>query len=61
MADSARALMMAVQTLLKGNSALTDIVGQRIYGSPPANPTYPYVLITAQSRPFAASNFSGMS
>lgn len=58
--DSARALLAAVQALLKANGGLSAIVGSRVYGAPPANPTYPFVLVTAQSMPFASSSFTGM-
>lgn len=50
--DSALSLLEAVETRLKGYAPLTDLVGQRIYGAIPANPTYPYVLITCTSEPF---------
>lgn len=58
--DSAIAVLSAVQTLLKANANLTAIVGTRIYGAVPVNPTYPYVLVTAQSQPFSTDDEAGM-
>ncbi|MDN3273390.1 DUF3168 domain-containing protein [Frankia sp. RB7] len=60
MADSALDLLSAVQAVLKANGSLTAIVGTKVYGAPPANPSYPYVLITCQSEPFAAQDIEGM-
>lgn len=56
--DSARALMAAAQLRLKGE--LASLVGTRVYGAVPNKPTYPFVLITCQSAPFASDSFSGM-
>lgn len=58
--DSALALLSAVQTRLKADSDIQGIVGSKVYAAPPANPTYPFILITAQSQPFSTDDSSGM-
>lgn len=60
MADSALDLLSAVQARLKANADLVAIVGDKVHGAPPANPPYPYVLITCQSEPWAAQDIEGM-
>lgn len=58
--DSAAALLTGISARLSAVSAVTALVGSRIYGAVPAKPTYPYVLITAQSIPMSANDFSAM-
>lgn len=58
--DSALPFLQAVETVLKSSLGLTAIVGLRIHGAPPVKPTYPYVVITCASQPYAADDFTGM-
>jgi hypothetical protein len=58
--DSAIPFLKAVEARLKGFADLTALVGQRIYGEAPANPTYPFVVISCASEPFDADDFEGM-
>jgi bifunctional N-acetylglucosamine-1-phosphate-uridyltransferase/glucosamine-1-phosphate-acetyltransferase GlmU-like protein len=60
MADTTASLLSAIQTLLKANPAVTALVSDRVYGAAPNNATYPYILLTAQSEPWATQSFSGM-
>ncbi|WP_442577860.1 DUF3168 domain-containing protein [Mesorhizobium sp. ASY16-5R] len=60
MADSALPLLTAVQTLLLATAPVTALVGTRVYGAVPVKPTYPFILVTADSLPFAANDFAGM-
>jgi len=53
--DSAAALLTAIVSRLSG------VCGGRVYGAPQPNATYPYAMVTAQSEPFSADDFSGMS
>lgn len=58
--DSARAFLKGVQAVLKANATISSICGTRVYGAPKANPTYPFMVISCESSPFAAKDFSGM-
>lgn len=61
MADSALVVIKAVIATLKATSSVTAIVGQRIYTDVPQAATFPYLVVSVQSQPFAASDFSGQS
>lgn len=60
MADSARAVIKGVIARLKAVTAVTDIVGQRIYTEVPQTTSFPYIRVGITSEPFAASDFSDM-
>lgn len=41
-------------------SAVTDIVGQRIYSDAPQNATFPFILLSITATDWSAKDFSGM-
>ena len=61
MADSALVVIKAVIVTLKANPTLAAIVGDRIYTDVPQKTDFPYVVVSVQSEPFAACDFSGQS
>ena len=61
MADSALAVVTAVIATLKANTAVTALVGARIYTDVPQKTDFPYLVVSIQSEPFAANDFSGQS
>lgn len=61
MADTALPLIEAVIVTLKGKASVTSLVGDRIYTDVPQNEAFPYIVISVQSEPFAANDFSGQS
>lgn len=59
--DSAIPLLTGIMTRLKGWSALTAIVGQKIYSDVPQATDSPYVTVeTMPSKEFDAKDFTGM-
>ncbi|WP_322884172.1 DUF3168 domain-containing protein [Sinorhizobium medicae] len=60
MADSTLQLLEAAQTALKASAEIIALVATRVHVVPPTNPTYPFVLVTCESQPYAADDFSGM-
>ena len=60
MSDTYLPLIKAVIARLKATSAVTSIVGQRIYTDVPQKETFPYIVITAESADYSAKDFSGM-
>lgn len=61
MADTALSVIKGVIAALKATGAVTAIVGQRIYTDVPQGATFPYLLVSVQSEPFAANDFSGQT
>lgn len=58
--DSALPLIAGVLTRLSGWSALTAIVGTKIYTRVPQQTLFPYILITLTSSDWSAKDFAGM-
>ena len=61
MADTALSVIKGVIAVLKTTGAVTSIVGQRIYTDAPQSASFPYLVVSIQSEPFAANDFSGQS
>lgn len=61
MADSALAVVKAAIVTLTNSGAVSALVGSRIYTDVPQKAQFPYVVISIQSEPFAANDFSGQS
>lgn len=61
MADTALSVIEATVAALKATAAVTTIVGQRIYTDVPQKTDFPYVVVSVQSEPFAANDFSGQA
>lgn len=59
MADTALPVLKAVIARLKGVPAIAAIVNGKIYTDVPQRTTPPYVVVSCQSQPFAANDFSG--
>lgn len=60
MADSAVALLEAVQALLAGSPAVQGLCGQRVYGAVPDNVVFPYIRISCSSEAWSTQSFEGM-
>lgn len=60
MSDTYLSLMKGVIAQLKGKTAVTNLVGTRIYSNVPKKETFPYVLISITSSDFSTKTFSGM-
>ena len=61
MADTALPVIKAVIAALKAASTVSVLVGSRVYSDVPQGGAFPYVKVSVQSEPFAASDFSGQS
>lgn len=61
MADTALSVIKGVIAALKATGAVTSVVGQRIYTDVPQGATFPYLVVSIQSEPFAANDFSGQA
>lgn len=61
MADTALAVITAAIVTLKANTVVAAIVNTRIYTDVPQKTDFPYIVVSAQSEPFAANDFSGQS
>lgn len=59
MADTALPVLKAVIARLKGVSAISAIVGSKVYTDVPQTTAPPYIVVSVQSQPFAANDFSG--
>lgn len=60
MSDSTLPLLQGIQAALKASGPVTALVGTRVYGVPPANPQYPFIVVSSSPQPFEANDFSGM-
>ena len=60
MPDRSAELLTAVQNLLKANAPVAALVEDRVYGSIPQAPTYPYVRLSDNAIPWSTQTFSGM-
>ncbi|MGO8502775.1 DUF3168 domain-containing protein [Rhizobium leguminosarum] len=61
MVDSAASVIKAAVAALKANAAVTTIVAGRVFSDVPEAATFPYIVLSIQSQPFAANDFSGQS
>lgn len=61
MADSAVSVLKAVIAALKANAGVAGLVGTRVYTDVPQASPFPYLVVSVQSEPFAANDFSGQS
>lgn len=59
MADSYNDVLKSIIATLKATSAVTDIVGQRIYSNVPQPETFPYVVVYVRSNDYSGKDFSG--
>lgn len=60
MADTYKALLKSVLSVLKADATLTGLVGSRIYSNVPQQETFPYVVVSISSADFSSKTFSGM-
>ena len=61
MSDSALPLVKAIIAKLKATTAITNIVGQRIYSIVPQQAAFPYIKISVSSEDWSAKDFVGMA
>lgn len=59
MPDSYNDALKSIITQLKATSAVTDIVGQRIYSNVPQPETFPYIVVYIRSNDYSGKDFSG--
>jgi len=59
--DSGLPLLAGVMTRLKATSAITAIVGQKIYSRVPQQADVPYIVVTMEAGDWSAKDFTGMS
>lgn len=59
MADTAPYVIKAVIAALKAAAPVFTLVGTRIYTDVPQGAAFPYIVLSIQSDPFAANDFSG--
>jgi hypothetical protein len=59
--DSALSVIQGTISRLGAITDLTAIIGERIYTDVPQKATFPYVQLSVDSQPFAASDFSGQA
>lgn len=58
--DILKQTIKGVRARLLAVSAVTDIVGQRIYTDAPQNATFPFILLSITATDWSAKDFSGM-
>jgi hypothetical protein len=58
-ADTAAYVIKAAIAALKAATPIIALVGNRIYSDVPQNAAFPYIVVSVQSEPFAANDFSG--
>ncbi|MBZ9975481.1 DUF3168 domain-containing protein [Mesorhizobium sp. BR-1-1-10] len=61
MADTAVPVIKGIIAALKASAPVVTLVGTRIYSDVPQDATFPYLVVSVQSEPFAANDFSGQS
>lgn len=61
MADSALSLIKAAIAALKAEPSVATLVAGRVYTDVPQASPFPYLVVSVQSEPFAANDFSGQS
>jgi len=52
---------MAAIAALKADASVAELVGTRVYTDVPQATGFPYLVVSVQSEPFAANDFSGQS
>lgn len=58
--DTLKQTMIGIRNRLLAVTAVTDVVGQRIYSDAPQNATFPFILLSITAAPWDAKDFSGM-
>ena len=58
--DILKQTIIGVRARLVAVSAVTALVGQRVYTDAPQNATFPFILLSVSAQPFDAKDFSGM-
>ena len=61
MADSALPVLKGIIAALKAAVPVSTLVNDRVYSDVPQNATFPYIMVSITSEPFAANDFSGQS
>ncbi len=61
MADTAAYVIKSIVAALKAATPVTTLVGASIYSDVPQDTDFPYIVVSVQSEPFAANDFSGQS
>lgn len=61
MSDTAAYVIKAAIAALKASASVATLVAGRIYTDVPQNTAFPYVVLSIQSQPFAADDFSGQT
>ncbi|MBY5594106.1 DUF3168 domain-containing protein [Rhizobium leguminosarum] len=61
MVDSAASVIKAAVAALKANVVVTTLVAGRVFSDVPEGATFPYIVLSIHSQPFAANDFSGQS
>lgn len=59
--DSTPAIIKAVVRALQASPDVSAIVSGRVYTDVPQGEDFPYLVVTLEAQPFAASDFSGQS
>ncbi len=61
MVDTGASVIKAAVNALLAAAPVTTLVGTRIYNDVPQSTTFPYILVSITSEPFAANDFSGQT
>lgn len=61
MADTALVVIKAAIVTLKADASVIALVADRVFTDVPQNTDFPYLVVSAQSEPFAANDFSGQA
>ncbi|WP_185933320.1 DUF3168 domain-containing protein [Rhizobium sp. P007] len=61
MADTALAVIRAAIKALKEAPAVAALVSERVFADVPQREEFPYIVVSVQSEPFAANDFSGQT
>ena len=60
MSDSYLPLLKAIIATLKADAPVGAVVGDRIYTDVPQNEVFPYMVVSIDSSPYDANDFTGM-
>lgn len=58
--DTLKQTIIGIRNRLVAVSAVTNLVGQRIYTDAPQKATFPFILLSITAAPWDAKDFSGM-
>jgi hypothetical protein len=59
--DSALSVIKAVIVTLNANTGVNTLLGGRVYTDVPQKSDFPYLVVSIDSEPFAANDFSGQT